>query len=572
MSKPLSTRNTPTTAHAANGSFLIANSETYEWLVGKTRLMDRQKKVEAVLRSVGKAASFAINFHSGRFADGAIENLALEIGAQLPDLLAQDGGIPPPIARKKSHRRVLHVTTSAVEIGGHTRMIYHWVRNDKSSSHSIMLIHQGNLPIPSWLSEAVQISGGTVTAFQKENNLCNKALLLRQIARQSADLVVLHHFGFDVVPTVAFAAHECPPVAVLNHADHVFWMGSSVADMVINLRTVGAEYTMERRYVPCNHVLPIPLFDHCVENSRADARKALGIREDQIVLLSIGRAEKYRPYGDYSFVATANKILERESCVHLYVVGESASGIAPYLRCAIHERLHFVGIIEDPSQYRAAADVYLESFPFGSQTALLEAALSGLPVVPAYAPLHPLLVANDDSLIDFLHNPYNEQDYIERVLLMIRCPVQRVTLGEILRKQLLVDHVGEGWQKCLDAMYQKMDLLKHRPRPIPVSSCCMTDADINLSLWHAVADGRTYTTGGTGDGMDAVLRHSAFVAKEAGNYAKARLLSWRAVWYVPYQLASWRLLGVSLLGRSGRSIRRLLYISNKRVNKCLFRW
>jgi len=81
-----------------------------------------------------------------------------------------------------------------------------------------------------------------------------------------------------------------------------------------------------------------------------------------------------------------------------------------------------VGSIEDPSVYRAAADIYLEGFPFGSQTALLEAALVALPVVSSYAPLFPLLAANDDAIQDLITNPKEEQEYMERVDLLIRQP------------------------------------------------------------------------------------------------------------------------------------------------------
>lgn len=557
MNRPLTPLETPNTNLAANKSFLLANSAAYESLVRKIQFMDWRKSPQIFLRSVELAAGFAARFHSGRFADGAIENLALEVGAQLPELLTENEGVPLPVVHKKNRRRILHVTTSVSGIGGHTRFLYHWVRNDKNSCHSVVLINQGDEPIPSWLTETVEISGGRILALQQERNLCEKALQLRQMAKQSANLVVLHHFGSDVVPTVAFAARDCPPVVVLNHADHLFWLGSSVTDMVINLRTAGADHTAERRFVPCNHVLPIPLLNHCDKMSRIDARRVLGI-EEQVVLLSIGRAEKYRTCGSYSFVATANKILDRQPSAHLYVVGESALGIAPYLRCAIHDRLHFVGSIENPSLYHAAADIYLESFPFGSQTALLEAALSGLPVVPAYAPLAPLLVANDDALTDILHNPRNEQEYIERVELMIRCPDQRVTLGEALRKRLLVDHVSEGWLKRLAGLYQETDRLTHHPQPIPISLCRTTNMDIGLSLWHVMADGRTNSMDPSVDAAGSILLHNAFVAKEVGNYAKARLFSWRAVRHNPYQRASWRLLAISLLGRAGRLIPRVL--------------
>jgi hypothetical protein len=556
---------TPNLSVAMNDSFLRANSAAYESLVKKARSMDWRKDPETFLRLIEKIAGFAAGFHSGRFADGAIENRILEIGAGLRDLLPETVGAPPPVMRKKNRRQVLHVSTSVSKIGGHTRFMYHWIRNDKSACHSLILTNQADEPIPSWLAEAVERSGGRLTVLQPEMTLCEKALRLRQMARESISLAVLHHFGADVVPTIAFAASDCPPVAVLNHADHLFWLGSSVTDMVINLRSPGANHTAERRFVPCNYVLPVPLPNHCTKGPRADARRMLNIDEEQIVLLSIGRAEKYRTCGSYSFVATANKILDRHPRAHLYVVGESASRIAPYLRCAIHDRLHFVGSMESPSLYHDAADIYLESFPFGSQTALLEAAMKELPVIPAYAPLSPLLVANDDALADILHNPRSEQEYIERVGLMIRHPEQRITLGETLRKRLLADHVGDGWLKRLAGLYQETDRLVHRPRPIPISSCSTTEMDIGLSLWRVMADGRSNAMDPSIDTMGSILLHNAFVAKDVGDYAKARLFSWRAVCHNPYQRASWRLLAIALLGRSGRLIKKVLFSHREKL-------
>ncbi|MGZ3612326.1 MAG: glycosyltransferase [Syntrophales bacterium] len=551
----------PGTATEAPIAFLLANSQAYEWLVSNIGAIGRRKKAEVVLPRVRMAARFAAEFHPGRFADGAIENMALEIGAELDDLAVQDGGFTLPVVREESRRRVLHVASSVLEIGGLTRMLYHWVRNDQSSCHSVVVVNQqGVMPVPRWLSETVQSRGGHLVLFPPGADLCQKAQWLRKMARQSADLVMLHHGAFDVVPTVAFAVNECPPVAVLNHADHLFWLGSSVSDMVINLRTAGAEHTAKRRFVSSNAVLPVPLVDPVQKVSpRQSARRTLGIPEDQVMLLSIGRAEKYRPCGPHDFVATAGKILQGQPRAHLYVVGESLPGIAPYLRRAAHERLHFVGSIEDPSLYRAAADVYLESFPFGSQTALLEAALSGLPVVPAYAPLFPLLVANDDALHDILSNPRCEQEYVERVERLIQKREQRVELGKMLQKRLLADHVGKGWLARLAAVYHETHCLAHRARPIPLSPCSMTDSDIGLSLWHVVADGKTYSTSHQGDGVKAVLCHTAFVAKEVCDYSKARRFAWRAFCHDPYRRASWRLLAVVALGKAGRFIRRVLH-------------
>jgi hypothetical protein len=553
----MSLRKIAGSAPATSSVFLLANSEIYQRLVTDIRSMGGLHDTESLLERVRAAASFAAQFHPGRFADGAIETIAQEVGADLSRFASGLQGLPFPIARQgERRRRILHVASQVAGVGGHTRMLHHWVRNDRTSRHSLVVVHQTGEWIPRWLAESVRDSGSEPIIFPAVS-LIQKAWWLREIARRHADLVVLHHDSSDLVPLIAFAAPECPPVAVLNHADHQFWLGSSVADLVINLRTKGAEHTARRRFVAANAVLPIPLPEPEVRLSRRDARDALGIAEDQIMLLSIGRSLKFQPCGTYDFVATANQLLNHRPNTHLYVVGQTAAGIAPSLRCAPHERLHFVGSLEDPSLYRTAADIFLEPFPFGSQTALLEAALHGLAVIPAYGPLSPLLVANDDALEGVLENPCNEHEYLDRANVLITHQDQRTALGQVLRERLLIDHIGEGWLNCLAALYRQTDRLVHGPRAIPVSRCGTTDADIGLSLWNVMADGRTNSTVPEGNVEVLLLRHKAYISKLTGDYATARRCAGHALWLDPARWASWRLFAVTALGRTGPMIRRV---------------
>lgn len=559
----------------AQADFLRVNSESYEWLVGKIRTMDRHNRAEEVLHLVEKAARFAAIYHTGRFADGAIENVALEIGADLDRLTAGTEESMIPIVHKDGRRRILHVTFNVRGVGGHTRLMHHWARNDENSCHSVLLVNQPNgIPVPPWLFEVVHSSGGQLVVLPPNASLCQKAKWLRAMAKRSADLVVLHTIWPDVVPTVAFATRDCPPVIMVDQCDHMFELGSSVANMLISLRKLESVHMARRRFLSENAVIPIPLVDVSGNRSRQNARWTLGIDERQVVLLSVGRDLKYRPCGTYDFVATAGEILDRQPNAHLYVVGETAAGIAPYLRCAIHERLHFVGSIEDPSLYRVAADIYLESFPFGSQTALLEAALVELPVVPAYAPLCPMLVANDEAVSDILPNPRDEQAYVERVELLIRQPKERIMLGKTLRERLLRDHVGEGWLERLAAVYRQTDGLAHEPRPIPASACADTEADIGLSHWGVMGHSNIYFASTSNGGEGAVLVHGSLVAKWAGDFARAHRFAWRAVRLNAYRWAVWYLLMSIVLGKArsvilkmGNRIERNKQASLKRLTR-----
>src|SRR5437016_4559302 len=166
----------------------------------------------------------------------------------------------PPVLGRDSRRNVLHIATGALAFGGHTRTIKNWITADSDSRHSLLLTYQTeDFPVPSWVRDAVWNQGGELIVLPPSAPLLSKALWTREVWQSGADLVVLHIHQHDVVPVIAFAVDEGPPVALLNHADHVFFLGISVSDCIINLRPIGEQWTRGRRYASRNTVLPIPL-------------------------------------------------------------------------------------------------------------------------------------------------------------------------------------------------------------------------------------------------------------------------------------------------------------------------
>ena len=532
---------------------LRANSNVYEWLVGQLGHVNHTKFPERFLKQSATAASFAIQFHAGRFADGELENRLLHLGRELSCTSDVSGTSERLASRISSCRQILHVTTKVFGVGGHTRMMYNWIRFDRTSEHSVAVLEQDSSAVPEWLQAAVLQSGGQMFVFDSNGSHLVRAVRLRQIAR-CFDLIILHHFPEDVIPSLAFAAEDLPPVAVLDHSDHTFWLGSSIADVGISLRGIAREIGAQRRHIASNIVLPIPIEVSQKLPSRREARRRLHIPEDEMMLLTVGREEKFRPCGPYDYIATAGKILDRNPSAHLYVIGKSAAGITPYLRCEVHNRLHFMGIIENPSIYRSAADVYLETFPFGSCTALLEAGLAGLPLIRTPAPLSPPLVGGSDAIEKVVANPSSEAEYVEQAEAFMRTPVLRTETGLTIREQIIKDHVGEGWEDRLRTVYHLTDGMKHSPRNIPRSECHATDLDVGLSCWsyfrHSMIRYHISLS------PTAVHRHHALVAKNAGNYRVARRESWRVLASDFKARSSWRLFATALLGIWGKRLRR----------------
>jgi glycosyltransferase involved in cell wall biosynthesis len=500
---------------------LLLFREGYEALVS---LLDGRRKMrpETVLALVREAASYAMVSHPGRFADGALENVVLDIAAELNETPADVSG--PASGRAGRARRVLHVMSTAHEIGGHTRTLLHWIRCDPESLHHLVLTDQTGHRVPEWLVEAVRTGGGWSGELPTEVGPLAAAQALRALARSCADVVVLHHGGHDLVPILGLAAPDLPPVAVLNHADHIYWLGSSVTDVVINQREAGARLSRERRHSRCDVVLPIPLPSGAVV-PRNEARRRLGVPADQLVLLSVGRALKYVPNDGHDFLRTARAILDRVPGAHLYVVGLRENEAARFPTFRPHPRLHLCGPVADPSLHRAAADLYLESFPFGSATALLEAAQSGLATVWQYNPPFDLLTTNH-GLEALLPRFATEGEYVERVCQLAESANERAELGAALAAHVRTHHTGEGWRQELTTVYAHTDRLTHRPARLPHTPAEARAADVALSDWHQYL--KRNEGGGTAPrGARQEVLNMSHRARWRGDHRGAFELLWR---------------------------------------------
>lgn len=467
-----------------NRQFLLLCSNLYDSLVDKTEHLGKIS-AEAKLAWIELVAGFASMHHPGRFADGAIEDIALEIGSELPRQKNRRFQLSVPgRAASLQKRRVLHVVTFVSPQGGHSRNLLNWITKDEESHHSIVLTRQGSSPPYPALKQAVALSGGTFVKLPALVSTIERARWLRHFAQQHADLVVLHVIPNDVVPIVAFADGCTVPVAFVNNGDHLFWLGSSVADTIVNLREISITANRDFRYTRNDQLLPVPLTESHRHVGHTDARTMLGIPHNQPVLLSVGRSLKYAPSARQNFFRTASKILDRNKEAHLYLVGVMAGDHAASSASAGHERLHFVGPVADATIWQKAADVYLEGFPFGSQTALLESIMPGVPCVRVYSPLSPLLAADDIALTGVVDAPAGEEAYVASASGYLDDRENAARVGDTLRERVLRYHVEETWDIFLRDFYAASLQMKHAPARIPKTSSSVRPVDLAISEFH----------------------------------------------------------------------------------------
>jgi hypothetical protein len=465
----------------ADLSFLRRSAAAYEAVVAHVIRLDARGDDEETLKWLRLAASVAWFTHPGRFADERLEAIALRAGQRLEPLRPTGAAQTGNAALAANGRRcVLHVATSVHETGGHTRLIENWIRHDDAALHSLVLLDQQPCHIRAELVARIAASGGELVVVPANCPLLDKARRLRKVAQAGYDLVVLHHHPDDVVPLVALAVAECPPVAVMNHADHVFWLGASVADAVIDFRDYGARLSRERRGSRRSLMFPLPLDSRSPTLGRAEARLRLGIPDTEVMLLSIGSANKYAPTKKYNFFRTLHRVITDNPTARLYVVGVGEDDFRSF-GVRRPERTNLLGIISDPSAHEAAADLYLESFPYGSYTALIETAARGVCPVLMYAPTSHTDISGDVPLKGLITNATDEADYVARVTTLINDPAERTRLGQAVARQIASIHGCDVGRAYLQPVYERLIGTTHRPAPLPAQKSAETVDDLSLA-------------------------------------------------------------------------------------------
>jgi hypothetical protein len=379
--------------------------------------------------------------------------------------------------------RVLHVASRATAIGGHTRMLLRWIRHDIENIHSVALTRQHE-QIPLALCAAVAATGGRVRHINRRvSGLLGWARSL-QAALAEADLAVLHVDCQDVIPFLALAGmRRTPPVVLLNHADHMFWLGVDFADLVVSTRRSGHLLCARRRHVTSerNALLPLCLEPVTRQVDRQAAKLALGLPGDSIVLLTVARALKYRPVGSFSFADIFLPLLRADKRLRLVAVGPGgavdwsvAEAAVPGQILAFRQQPYTQGFFE-------AADLYVDSFPFPSNTSLLEAGLHGLPLVTYYPFGDGCEIMGADSLgfDPEIVRAQNVTDFQRDVRLLAEDAKLRAEVGSRTMASIEAVNTGEGWSHALSRVYeQALELPRRVADSTIVEAPCFDDIDV----------------------------------------------------------------------------------------------
>ena len=431
------------------------NREIFAWCVRQARKWLKKEPERAALWC-SLAAHTATLYGCSALASVELEAELARLGRRLT---------APPAAANHLNRRWLHVFSMVYPVGGHTALVERWLKRDSSADqHHALLTSQETVEFAPRLRDAIQIKHGRVTSLTENASLLERAQQLRDIARQEADVVVLHTHMWDVLPTIAFSLPGGPPVLLLNHADHCFWVGGSVSDVVINIRESGRQLAEEYRGLKNHAELPVPLPDFLSpvniaeekHRKKTQALTRLGLPPNLTVFLTVGSGFKYEPTEAANFFEAAQAILQRVPNSCLIAVGPSPKNERwQTLYKNTQGRAIAVGQQTDLYPFHLAADIYLEGFPFGSLTALLEAGLAGLASVRAPQTCPSPFVA-DGAALENVARPLDSNAYIDLAVRLAENQNRRNELAMTLARAINHHHCGNGWQIYLQKLIAEL--------------------------------------------------------------------------------------------------------------------
>lgn len=348
---------------------------------------------------------------------------------------------------------VLHVMTQCYAVGGHTRVVERWIEQDRHFQHSVFLTAGAATDVTSRLAEAVSRRKGRVLLADPELDLLGRSLKLRQVA-SGFDLIVLHVHPHDPTALVAFGTREFSrPVILYNHADHLFWINLSVADVIAETRSWGMKVTRNKRGCDRSINLGIPIDTSIGVGADPAISDQMHNRK---LLLSVGSPYKYTPVGSWNFWRSLKRLLRDERELEFVGIGLSKANAPYWVRSnEFKSRVRLLGYQKHSEvvKYAKICSVAWDSFPQSGGTALMDISISGAAVVALDCPTGHLDYLNrTDSLVK------DEAELLAKTRQMISNDWLRLQNIKNNQTEINSDFNLERWRQNLLNLYKSAGL------------------------------------------------------------------------------------------------------------------
>jgi len=311
----------------------------------------------------------------------------------------------------------IHLISEPYLIGGHTRLM---------EQLSIMHTEKPALLITRKSAErAIERTRG----FFSESTLISAYTPIEKIAEIIQCLkpykrVVLHIHPDDMVSVIAckiLKTVSTTKIYFVNHADHVFTYGSSVADIYFELSTFGRRRDLKKTICGSKSFLGIPLTSKLLSKHHS-----LPNKNSTLNFFSAASPFKFKPVKDYDLRPAIRKVLAEFKHSTFWVVGANPLTNTWWWPIKLRYWNRFKVVSSLPYESYLAllerADFYVDSYPTPGGTAFAEQLFNGRRCVGLRAPIQGYSPADNlkrDSVEAFINSIFqgsNDRAVIASVL------------------------------------------------------------------------------------------------------------------------------------------------------------
>lgn len=300
--------------------------------------------------------------------------------------------VPQALARPL---RIVHVVDS-LEVGGLERVTVDLAQAQAARGHAVSVF---SIAATEGLKGELQSAGIAVVEGHKQRALDRQTLALLRacVAAADADIVHAHNFVPNYHAALATLGLDASLICTLHDMGArlqnrklrtlfklSLWRTASVA-MVgaqVHQQHVGSGLIAPRKAQTVLNGIPVERF-HAAATTRATARAALGLNDDDLVVGCVGRLVALKNH--HRMIDVMPELLRQHPTLKLVIIGDGPRAEA--LRSQVAERglqgqVVLAGQRQNVGALLGAFDVFaLPSQTEGLSIALLEACGSGLPVV-----------------------------------------------------------------------------------------------------------------------------------------------------------------------------------------------
>lgn len=360
--------------------------------------------VEAKLNGLNILSTYLWLVHSGRFTSVHIENEIQRIAQKF---------VIHTKEKDKNKKNILFIATELYKTGGHTRVLESYASYLKRWGYDIELIlsNQSQSDVPVRIlhnADFINVFGlGNLNNIYKINYLSEKI--------DSVDVVYNFQHPNDIVTAVALEAIKNKYHIFFNHADHRFFTGHTTASRVIHTRPYAKSLFLKRRgYAPEHIINPVSINITCTPNNKRKARQILGLRDEDVILITVSSYYKMIPNESYNMPDVIKRVLCENKNTKWLIVGITSSQYEKISRGPVPEGVICYGEVENPIDHLVSADIFVEGMPVGSTIAMFEAIAAGCFPVFAWGPEFPVSSKNDEPYIGEIlkHSSTKEEFFI----------------------------------------------------------------------------------------------------------------------------------------------------------------